>query len=164
MRRQRETIVAERKRREDSWKDPRRCCCYSASSASGHQRREALHHARWDSGWMKPDKSCNDTAARLCQLHMEAGNSLLATASTHRGQHVTRHKGGLTQGAGNVGCYCCCYCWRWSSLGVGCRCSDACTTHVKYLQQLKQKKSSKERLSHAELCGDSWVTSLYHGF
>ena len=92
---------------------------------------------------MKPDKSCNDTAARLCQLHMEAGNSLLATASTHRGQHVTRHKGGLAQGAGNVDCYRFCYSSCWSSLGVGCRCSDACTAHVKYLQQLKKKYQAK---------------------
>ena len=41
---------------------------------------------------MKPDTNYGETAARLCQRHMEAGNSL-ATASTHRGQYVTRHRG-----------------------------------------------------------------------
>ena len=58
---------------------------------------------------MKPDKNFGETAARLCQLHMEAGNSL-ATASSHRGQYVTRHRGGLARGAGNVVFYCCCCC------------------------------------------------------
>ena len=112
---------------------------------------------------MKPDKSCNDTAARLCQLHMEAGNSLLATASTHRGQRYSS-QGWTCARSGE--------CWLLLlllllALVVARRGLPLfrCLYRAREVSATTQKKiSSKERLSHAELCGDTWVTSLYHCF
>ena len=84
-------------------------------------------------------KPYGDTAARLCQLHMEAGNSL-ATASRLivgntllvTGVDLRKERGMLApaDAAAAAAAACCCSSC-WSSLGVGYCCSDACTAaHV----------------------------------
>ena len=78
-----------------------------------------------------------ETGARLCQLHMEAGNSL-ATANRLivgntllvTGVDLRKERGMQASTAVAAAAACCCS-RCWSSLGVGYCCSDACTAaHV----------------------------------
>ena len=81
---------------------------------------------------MKPDKNDGETAARLCQLHMEAGNPLATASRLNLGNTLLvtgvdlRKERGMwadaaAAAAAVVRICCCC----WSSLGVGRCCSDA---------------------------------------
>ena len=110
---------------------------------------------------MKPNKNFGETAARLCQLHMEAGNSL-ATASRLivgntllvTGVDLRKERGMSVSTAAAVA-------GRRSAWAAVVpmlvqRTYSSCSS--------SQEKTRKELLAHPELCCDTWVTSLFHCF
>ena len=89
------------------------------------------------------DKTYSETAARLCQLYMEAGNSFALVSRLIVGNTLLLTRVDLLEQLGMSGAAAAAFCVQ--SLAVDYCSSDESTTHVIWLQQLKRENTLIER-------------------